>query len=589
MFSGSNKISPSDLLTSASDLLTKVLMAQRPSLSCLFACLLLALAWPVSAAEAPALDVQTWRMAPGLHDGWMVRSAVPMAAQAWTTFADLSYTRAPLRFSASVDGAKQRQTVIGDLGMLQLGGAAGLPGGWQVGAVLPMAGMIRGGGPDLVRVDKADAPAFGDLRLETRKALVHRQNSGMATDLAAAAIVGLPTAAKNVWLGGTPSLGLEVLGSLSTATWQADADLGVRLQSTQTLAVQGETLLRAGSTLALRAGAARALLDGRVHARAELQMLAPIASALPSGQTVFDLAVGGDFAVTDALRLYAAVGGAPTSGPGSAAFRAAVGIRFDPQQLPHDADNDGLDDKLDKCPNQAEDKDGFEDQDGCPDPDNDGDGLADLQDKCPNAPEDKDGVQDEDGCPDPDNDGDGLRDVKDKCPDQAEDRDGFDDDDGCPEADNDQDGIPDLHDLCPLSPENKNGFEDEDGCPDMAPGQGKVPEAPATAPGSGSGSGSGAGSGSGSGSGAGAGSGQGRSDAPASLYDLPVVEESKLSASRPSTTGSGSGSGKASAPVPAPATAPATAPGKAKAAPPAKPKADEPAPEGKQRAKVKPI
>ena len=83
---------------------------------------------------------------------------------------------------------------------------------------------------------------------------------------------------------------------------------------------------------------------------------------------------------------------------------------------PGDADGDGILDNVDQCPRVAEDKDGFEDEDGCPDPDNDKDGIPDTADKCPNEPEDKDGVEDEDGCPDPDNDNDGILDAVDKCP-----------------------------------------------------------------------------------------------------------------------------------------------------------------------------
>ncbi|HVR62467.1 MAG TPA: OmpA family protein [Polyangia bacterium] len=83
---------------------------------------------------------------------------------------------------------------------------------------------------------------------------------------------------------------------------------------------------------------------------------------------------------------------------------------------PADRDGDGITDDRDKCPDQPEDKDGFEDEDGCPDPDNDRDGIADAKDKCPNEPEDKDGFEDEDGCPDPDNDKDGVLDAADKCP-----------------------------------------------------------------------------------------------------------------------------------------------------------------------------
>ena len=81
-------------------------------------------------------------------------------------------------------------------------------------------------------------------------------------------------------------------------------------------------------------------------------------------------------------------------------------------------------------------------------------------------PEDKDGFQDEDGCPDLDNDQDGIPDTSDKCPNDAEDKDGFEDDDGCPDKDNDRDGIPDSEDLCPNEPETVNGYADTDGCPD---------------------------------------------------------------------------------------------------------------------------
>ena len=154
-------------------------------------------------------------------------------------------------------------------------------------------------------------------------------------------------------------------------------------------------------------------------------------------------------------------------------------------KIDNDPDKDGIVGDADKCPNEPEDKDGFQDEDGCPDPDNDGDGIPDTADKCPNEAEDKDGFQDDDGCPDPDNDGDGIPDAADKCPNVAEDRDGFEDDDGCPDNDNDKDGfqdedgcpdpdndndgVPDAQDKCPLEPETKNGYQDDDGCPDEIP------------------------------------------------------------------------------------------------------------------------
>jgi len=144
-----------------------------------------------------------------------------------------------------------------------------------------------------------------------------------------------------------------------------------------------------------------------------------------------------------------------------------IGIVFEPNI--GDRDGDGLKDDVDKCPDDPEDFDRFEDEDGCPDPDNDRDGILDEDDKCPDIPEDKDGFEDEDGCPEGnqgDRDGDGILDNVDKCPDDPEDFDGFEDEDGCPELDNDKDGILDNDDLCPMVPEDKDGFEDEDGCPD---------------------------------------------------------------------------------------------------------------------------
>ena len=153
---------------------------------------------------------------------------------------------------------------------------------------------------------------------------------------------------------------------------------------------------------------------------------------------------------------------------GSPDARAFIGIVFEPNI--GDRDGDGLKDDVDKCPDDPEDFDGFEDEDGCPEPDNDRDGILDEDDKCPLIPEDKDGFQDEDGCPEGnqnDRDGDGILDNVDKCPDDPEDFDQFEDEDGCPDPDNDQDGILDVDDLCPNDPEDKDGFEDEDGCPDL--------------------------------------------------------------------------------------------------------------------------
>jgi outer membrane protein OmpA-like peptidoglycan-associated protein len=65
-----------------------------------------------------------------------------------------------------------------------------------------------------------------------------------------------------------------------------------------------------------------------------------------------------------------------------------------------DRDGDGVKDDVDSCPDVPEDRDGFRDEDGCPDPDNDDDHFLDKDDRCPNEPETPNGFVDDDGCPD---------------------------------------------------------------------------------------------------------------------------------------------------------------------------------------------
>jgi outer membrane protein OmpA-like peptidoglycan-associated protein len=69
---------------------------------------------------------------------------------------------------------------------------------------------------------------------------------------------------------------------------------------------------------------------------------------------------------------------------------------------PRDSDRDGVreDDGTDKCVGDREDGLPPDRKDGCKSKDPDGDGLAAPADRCPLVPETKNGYQDEDGCPD---------------------------------------------------------------------------------------------------------------------------------------------------------------------------------------------
>jgi hypothetical protein len=102
-----------------------------------------------------------------------------------------------------------------------------------------------------------------------------------------------------------------------------------------------------------------------------------------------------------ALLLVAACGGAhakPTTISNQAPATSAPVI---PEPTASDYDGDGIAGDNDACPDDPEDFDGFQDADGCPEPDNDQDGVVDVDDACPMDPEDLDNVADSDGCPDP--------------------------------------------------------------------------------------------------------------------------------------------------------------------------------------------
>jgi len=173
-----------------------------------------------------------------------------------------------------------------------------------------------------------------------------------------------------------------------------------------------------------------------------------------------------DMAVT------AGVGLGMLPGLGSPDYRVFLGATLSPSfnAADLDRDRDGLSNKVDRCKNDPEDFDEFQDDDGCPDVDNDKDTILDVDDQCPNDPEDWDEFQDADGCPDVDNDKDGILDAQDQCPDVPETVNGYMDEDGCPDeepaSDSDKDGLDDDIDNCPYDPEDFDRWEDEDGCPD---------------------------------------------------------------------------------------------------------------------------
>lgn len=133
-------------------------------------------------------------------------------------------------------------------------------------------------------------------------------------------------------------------------------------------------------------------------------------------KTPLELMLGARSTVAKNWSVLVALGrGLGESGYGREAFRLVLGVRYEFIAEP-DQDGDGIPDKDDGCPTVAEDKDGHDDADGCPEDepvlDSDKDGIPDKEDGCPEVA----GPGPLDGCPD--KDGDQIPDIADKCPDQ---------------------------------------------------------------------------------------------------------------------------------------------------------------------------
>jgi OmpA-OmpF porin, OOP family len=364
------------------------------------------------------------------------------------------------------------------------------PAELEFGASLPFLIMSGDRGPDREGLQfKVDGQGIGNLGLHFKTRFLktsRRPNLGLGV----MASVYLPTTSPtDRFLGeakgamGASADGKvvpQVMGILDkefgrTGALRVSLNGGIRIRGTETFtnsdagpdgAPVTNTTITAGTEIPFGFGIAYAL------SRQRFDLVGEVYGAIPLGdsENYMPLEALGGMKVYLARNSFLSLGagrGLLADKGANPDFRAMIGIVFEPNI--GDRDGDGIKDDIDKCPDDPEDFDGFEDEDGCPDPDNDRDGIPDVDDKCPDIPEDRDGIDDEDGCPEGDKndrDGDGIPDNLDKCPDEPEDFDNFEDEDGCPDPDNDGDGILDNDDLCPNDPEDKDGFEDQDGCPD---------------------------------------------------------------------------------------------------------------------------
>jgi outer membrane protein OmpA-like peptidoglycan-associated protein len=437
---------------------------QRPL--ALFALALAAAPAHAQLAPGPTYNLQLFRPAVDANGHFTVNAAQLLGHLDFSIALTGTYAREPLVLRNDAAGFTVRDFITA-----QLQAALGLYRWVQLGVSLPVHILFGARDPD---GRTFGAQMVGDLGLHPKVRLVRSARHGLG--LALLTSLYLPTGQADGFLGeGNVSLRPELildgeLGRARRVRLALNAGALVRFARND-FRDPGTGLHRAlGTQLTYGLALAGQVVPQRLELVAELYGYADLTGADPDGYHGAPLEWLAGAKVYLASRSYLQLGAGTGIVPdqtGAPAVRAFIGFIFEPRI--GDRDGDGVKDDLDRCPDQPEDRDDFEDEDGCPDPDNDRDQILDIDDKCPNQPETRNGFEDEDGCPDafdPDRDDDGIPDRIDHCPDEPEDQDGFEDADGCPDPDNDGDRILDVDDLCPNDPEDYDGFEDADGCPD---------------------------------------------------------------------------------------------------------------------------
>ncbi len=369
----------------------------------------------------------------------------------------MHFTDDPLWLVVEQNGERlSREPVVDHQLYGDLAVALGFLGWGEVQLGLPV--KLSGSG-DAERFSGVSDAAAGDLKLRARFRILKRDPNRGGHGVAASIGLGIPLSdSTGLAAEDSVSIGVRAAYTYKLTKWLLAANLGARVRTggdpVSNLALGHEVLYSVG---ARHQSASWADFGMELFGRLDL-------SSVTSANAPLEVVAGPRFAFAGAWAVDVGLGTGLVGGYGTPDLRMFAGVQYTP--FDRDTDGDRIMDSDDACPADPEDVDGFQDTDGCPEPDNDKDGVLDGKDKCPNVPEDVDRFQDKDGCPDSDNDKDGWTDKEDKCPNKPEDLDGFKDEDGCPDPDNDGDKIPDVKDKCPDKPEVVNGVDDLDGCPD---------------------------------------------------------------------------------------------------------------------------
>lgn len=434
-----------------------------------------------SAQQLPSIDARTWRPSGDPRAGLVLEPTTTQGPGVLNLGAYANYTLFPVTLRTPDSSNVQSRPVAHFVGMDLIAGI-GLGSRAAVGVTMPIALFQTGDDnlPSKVAATPVSTTAMGDLSLFGKVSILDNPNGGFG--IAAIGNVSIPTGDTASFLSeGAATVSLRALVDWSLVVAGAQFSVGYKLRTENRTwpdaSVGGVTF---GGEVPWTAGfwlkpdvfhidkENRMKWELAFHGWVPAGPVGPFGSGDKGSANLSPVLVS----LSDRIGLghyqdsFVNVGveTSLTSAVGAPSLRFIAGLGWAPRE--HDKDHDGIPDDRDQCEDIPEDKDGFEDSDGCPEIDNDDDGIIDREDACPNVAGSKNADPKKNGCPAPDSDGDGVGDDVDVCPTVKGDKSDDPKKNGCPSADRDTDGIVDYLDKCPDQPEDKDGVQDEDGCPD---------------------------------------------------------------------------------------------------------------------------
>ncbi len=437
-------------------------MGRVPSVLAL-TCLALSLAGTAGAEPVPSLDLRRFHPPADPRGALYLEPADTVGAGEWNVALVASYANRQV----TVEDGDGEVAVVPLEHQISMDYLASLGVFERLAVFVTLPTVVYQRGDDarglVADIDVLPRTGLGDGAAGAKLELLQPGDAG-GLALAGLGRLTLPTGDERAYLGeGTVTADVQLLAELRTIGVALRGSVGAHLRS-EYATYFGERFghdLPWGLGVAVRPEIFGVDAAGRWEGYAELRgaiAATPTFAGAPQSPRLAGLAARyrlGDVSALAGVELPLG------SAVGTPRVRGVVGIGWAPRF--YDRDGDGIPDELDQCPALAEDRDGFEDEDGCVDFDNDGDGIADPVDACPAEPEDRDDYEDDDGCIDPDNDGDGVLDGLDACPQTP----GVPSENGCEIPDTDGDGVLDTEDWCRERPEDRDGYQDADGCPDL--------------------------------------------------------------------------------------------------------------------------